>query len=50
MTYWVGEAMHTVDFKDLDHIPRVVSQATKTMVANAVHLAELLAVEGYPIP
>jgi len=50
MTYWVGEAMHTVDFKDLEHIPRVVSQATKTMVANAVHLAELLAMEGYPVP
>ncbi len=50
MTYWVGEAMHKVDFKDLEHLPRMVSQATRTMVANAVHLAELLAVDGYPEP
>jgi multimeric flavodoxin WrbA len=50
MTYWVGEAMQTVDFKDLDQVPDSVSQSTRTMVANAVHLAKLLATEGYPEP
>ncbi len=48
MTYWVGEAMGSVDFKDLDEVPEKVAQTTTAMVANAVHLARLLAERPYP--
>ena len=48
MTYWVGEAMGSVDFKDLDGPPDKTAQTTATMVANAVHLAESLAATPYP--
>jgi multimeric flavodoxin WrbA len=46
--YWVGEAMGSVDFKDLDEVPESVSDAVATMSANAAHLARLLAGSGYP--
>lgn len=48
MTYWVGEAMGSVDFKDLDAPPEKVVQTTAAMVANAVHLARLLEADPYP--
>ena len=48
MTYWVGEAMQKKDFQDLDKVPDSVSSTTKTMVSNAVHLAQLA--EGRSIP
>ncbi|GAA5160108.1 flavodoxin family protein [Ornithinimicrobium tianjinense] len=47
-TYWNGEAMHTVDFKDLDETPEQTDSATATAAANAAHLARLLRGEGYP--
>ena len=47
-TYWNGEAMHTVDYKDLDETPEVTATTTRTMAANAAHLARLLRGEGYP--
>lgn len=46
--YWVGEAMGSVDFNDLDEVPESVSGAVATMAANAAHLARLLAGSGYP--
>ena len=46
--YWVGEAMGSVDFKDLDHRPQKVSQTAKMVAANAAHLAKLLKAEPYP--
>ncbi|MGZ4681456.1 MAG: flavodoxin family protein [Acidimicrobiales bacterium] len=48
MTYWVGEAMHTTDYKDLDHVPEKTAQATATMVTNAVHLARALKLQPFP--
>ena len=48
VTYWNGEAMHTVDYKDLDETPEVTASATRTLAANAAHLARLLRREGYP--
>jgi multimeric flavodoxin WrbA len=48
MTYWVGEAMGKVDFKDLPSVPGKVRTVARTMVTNAVHLAELL--RGKPFP
>lgn len=41
-TYWVGQAMQTTDYKDLDPSPEETTSATKSAVANAVHLARLL--------
>ncbi len=47
-TYWNGEAMHTVDYKDLDETPEETASATATAAANAAHLARLLRREAYP--
>lgn len=47
-TYWNGEAMHTVDYKDLDETPEEVASATATLARNAVHLATLLKETPYP--
>ena len=49
-TYWNGEAMHTVDFKDLDETPEEVADATATLARNTAHLAKLLAEQQYPAP
>ncbi len=48
VTYWNGEAMHKTDFKDLPKTPDEVASATKTLAANAAHLAQLLTQSGYP--
>jgi multimeric flavodoxin WrbA len=48
--YWVGEAMQTVDFKDLDQIPDPVASTISSMTANAVHLAQSLKSARYPAP
>ncbi|VXB96221.1 Multimeric flavodoxin WrbA [Arthrobacter sp. 9AX] len=47
-TYWVGEAMQTVDYQDLDSVPEKVASATAGAAQNAVHLARLLKKEPYP--
>lgn len=46
--YWVGEAMGSVDFKDLEHRPRKVTETAKMVAANAAHLARLLRESPYP--
>jgi multimeric flavodoxin WrbA len=46
--YWVGEAMGSVDFKDLEHRPRKVTETAKMVAANAAHLARLLRDAPYP--
>jgi multimeric flavodoxin WrbA len=46
--YWVGEAMGSVDFKDLEHRPRKVTETAKMVAANAAHLARLLKASPYP--
>ena len=38
-TYWVGEAMHTLDYKDLDNVPEKVAATTAGAARNVVHLA-----------
>lgn len=48
MAYWVGEAMGSTDFNELDEVPEKVRSTVKTAVANAVHLAGLLAEDPYP--
>ncbi|WFE26054.1 NAD(P)H-dependent oxidoreductase [Solwaraspora sp. WMMD791] len=47
-TYWVGEAMGGVDYRDAGTKPQTTGRATKTAAANAAHLARLLAKQPYP--
>ena len=46
--YWVGEAMGSTDFKDLDETPEMVSKTATMLASNAVHLAGLLKDRNYP--
>jgi predicted CoA-binding protein len=48
VVYWVGEAMGSVDFADLDEVPENVTSAAKQAASNAAHLAKLLQAERYP--
>ncbi len=48
--YWVGEAMGSVDYRDLARTPRKVADTIKTIASNAVHLATLLKHTPYPAP
>ncbi|MFK4089597.1 flavodoxin family protein [Kribbella sp. NPDC020789] len=47
-TYWVGEAMGSVDYTDAGPKPETTGAATKTAAANAAHLARLLRADAYP--
>jgi multimeric flavodoxin WrbA len=47
-TYWVGQAMQSIDYKDLHPSPEETTSATRSAVANSVHLARLLQDAGYP--
>ncbi len=48
VTYWVGPAMGSVDYQDLDETPSEVATTTATAAANAAHLARLLRSAPYP--
>lgn len=48
LSYWVGEAMGSSDFKDLKQVPEKVSQNAAMIAANAAHLARLLQSAEYP--
>ena len=48
VTYWVGEAMQGTDYQDLDPRPEKTAETTRTLAANAAHLARLL--QGNPYP
>lgn len=45
--YWVGEAMQSTDFRDLDKVPDKVTQTAGMMADNACHIAGLL--KGSPL-
>lgn len=47
-TYWVGAAMHGVDYRDLDPRPETTAGTNKTMAAHTAHVARLL--QGAPYP
>ena len=47
-TYWVGEAMQSIDYKDLKERSKVVTEWTKMLASNAAHLANLLRQKNYP--
>jgi len=46
-TYWNGEAMQTVDYKDLDETPESTASTNASVAKNAAHLARLLASTPY---
>ncbi|TCU58853.1 multimeric flavodoxin WrbA [Novosphingobium sp. PhB57] len=46
--YWVGEAMGSIDFKDLDKTPEKVTKTARMVAGNAAHLAGLLKTSPYP--
>ena len=46
-SYWVGEALHKTDFKDLPQIPDAVEQGAAMLASNAAHLARLLKRDCY---
>lgn len=46
--YWVGEAMHKTDFRDLEQIPSVTFNTAKIVAASAAHLASCLRQHPYP--
>lgn len=47
-TYWVGEAMGSVDYKDLPRPYDKTLQTSRMLAANAAHLARLLKASPYP--
>ena len=46
--YWVGEAMGSTDFNQLDKVPDKVKETAAQTASNAAHLAKLLKAETYP--
>ncbi|MEO3770406.1 NAD(P)H-dependent oxidoreductase [Micromonospora sp. B9E7] len=49
-TYWVGEALHKVDYRDAGPKPDTTGRTTKALALNTAHLARLLAEQPYPPP
>ncbi len=48
--YWVGEAMGSTNYIDLDNTPEKIADTIRTIASNAVHLAQLLQAKPYPAP
>lgn len=48
VSYWVGEAMQGVDYKDKQPRPETTAQTSRTLAANVAHLARLLREAPYP--
>jgi len=48
VSYWVGEAMGSVNFVDLNKVPEAVTTMVETLARNTVHLANLLQQKKYP--
>jgi multimeric flavodoxin WrbA len=48
VTYWVGEAMGSVNFVDLEEVPEVVRTTLDLVARNTVHAARLLKTQPYP--
>ena len=48
LTYWNGEAMHSIDYNDLPETPEATAATNKTAAATAAHLAALLKTSPYP--
>jgi multimeric flavodoxin WrbA len=48
MTYWVGEAMGSKEYKELFKTPKAVAEWNPILASNAVHLARRLKQRNYP--
>ena len=48
VTYWVGEAMQAVDYKDVSPTPDTTAGTTQVLARHAAHLARLLRTAPYP--
>ena len=48
--YWVGEAMGSTDYQDLERTPKKVAETVRTIASNAAHLAQPLKKSPYPKP
>ncbi|HEY3885713.1 MAG TPA: hypothetical protein VGL62_10925 [Vicinamibacterales bacterium] len=48
MTYWVGEAMHTTDYKDLPHGSDKTDRSTRNAASRAARLARVLRQTRFP--
>jgi len=48
VAYWVGEAMGSVDYKDLPQIPEAIASTHRMVASSTTHLARLL--QGSPYP
>ncbi|WP_313558558.1 flavodoxin family protein [Agrobacterium cavarae] len=48
VAYWVGEAMGSTNFSDLEHIPETVTKAVDMLARNTVHSARLTKENPYP--
>lgn len=48
VAYWVGEAMGSKNFIDLDEVPDVVTTSVNMLSRNTVHLAKFLKNNQYP--
>jgi multimeric flavodoxin WrbA len=48
VTYWVGEALGSIDYKDLKETPERIAGWTRMLASNAAHLASVLKQSGYP--
>jgi multimeric flavodoxin WrbA len=48
--YWVGEAMGSVNYKDLERTPKKLADTIETLASNAAHLSALLQAQPYPAP
>jgi multimeric flavodoxin WrbA len=48
VTYWVGEAMGSVNYIDLKKTPKALADWTPMLASNAAHLAGLLIKSCYP--
>lgn len=48
VAYWVGEAMGSVNFVDLDTVPEAVETMISMLARNTAHLAGLLRASQYP--
>jgi multimeric flavodoxin WrbA len=47
-TYWVGEAMRSVDYGDLEETPENVASTTRMAASGLAHVARLLKEQPYP--
>ncbi|MFN7025954.1 MAG: flavodoxin family protein [Pseudorhizobium sp.] len=48
VAYWVGQAMGSTNFSDLEKIPDQVTSTVGMVARNTVHLAKLLKANSYP--